>query len=175
MAIAVNQDETWLAVGETTALGPTALLFIKGDKSGNILWQKAFIAEEPGVSLEALAVATVDEGNTLVLSRYITKSKHSALLLKIDQEGKLIWQKMISTEKDIYLRDMVRVPDEKMFLVGQALGQASSVTLASCSHLSDFRWKSNMAENLSWPGRRVHYQGCASRRWERVSYRESIH
>lgn len=125
LVIRPDRDGGWLAAGSTAANETTGLWLVKGDKSGKVLWQKSFNSDIAGISVESKAMENLDDGTYLVVGRYTSKDKTSTLVLRIDSNGGVLWQKIISTEKDCYLTSTVKGPDGSLWLVGQTNGSGA--------------------------------------------------
>jgi len=121
MSIRSAGDGSWLVASAATE-GPTHLWLIKGDKTGNVLWQKSYRPPEPDIILEPMAMEMLEDGTAVILSRHSEKNKHSALVLRVDPEGKLLWQKIVATDRDCYLTTLFKDRDGNLWLAGHTNG-----------------------------------------------------
>ncbi len=97
-----------------------ALLVMKIDREGNVLWSKIY--ENTRVPPYILHVEQTSDGGFILPVRYVDEENENvdAVLLKIDKDGNVVWQKSYGTlEKEDYIQFASELEDG-YFLAGSS-------------------------------------------------------
>lgn len=100
-------DNGFLLIGLCDGIEPNGNSFpllIRIDSEGKILWQKT-MAVESIPSAPSGTIRKVSDGNYLFAGEFFYDSHEHGLLVKIDDNGNLLWQKVLKVEGDIEILD----------------------------------------------------------------------
>jgi|GEM_PF-3243424 len=136
--ILLTSDGSIILVGTTNGEFEESgdMWILKLNDSGNIIWQKTIGEERGRKSWGAASVIEAKNGEILVggsgvfYSQYIYT--YDMILLKLDNDGNLLWNKVISYNEQDYLENIIESPDGDIIfegssgLVGNYFGDISS-------------------------------------------------
>ncbi|HOJ93459.1 MAG TPA: hypothetical protein PKW23_07370 [Dictyoglomaceae bacterium] len=109
----------YLIVGGTKSFGKgnTDLYLLKIDEEGNLIWQKTYGGK--GVD-EGWRISKTSDGNYVIVGRTTSfgKGNYDFYILKVDDDGEIIWEKAFGREGSDYGYDIVEAPDGSILAVG---------------------------------------------------------
>jgi len=138
-AIIATNDNNFLIVGDTRSTdkdiqnnnGGADIWVIKMNTDGNLIWQKTIGATSFDV---ARAVFKTQDNGFLIAGSsrsadngFINKGQNDALLVKINADGNLIWQKTIGGSKIDFLYDIVELQNQSIIAVGESSSNTEDI------------------------------------------------
>lgn len=115
--IVQDRDGGYLMVGMSVEPNSEKLLLIKTDNSGKELWQKRF--DDEFYYLGEDIVSDGENGFLLVGSKSTVKEKPNRWFAKLDNEGKMIWEKSYTGELAGFCKAVKKLPDGGFVIAGQ--------------------------------------------------------
>jgi hypothetical protein len=130
--IAKTADNNFVIVGDTRSSdknisknnGGADVWLIKIDINGNLLWEKTIGAS--GFDASRSIKLTADNGFLITGSSrssdndFINKGQNDALLIKVDENGDLVWQKTVGGSKIDLFYDAVQTKENEYIAVGES-------------------------------------------------------
>ncbi len=116
------------------------ILVAKVDKDGNLIWHKAYGTENEDIGYSAIA-----DGNNIVVVGYVDRNTDqkkygSAYVMKIDEEGNVIWSKdYLSYDKAEFFYDIAKVGD-KYIVVGMAYKNYKDIAIFALDEAGNVLW-----------------------------------
>lgn len=138
-AIIATNDNNFLIVGDTRSTdkdiqnnnGGADIWVIKMNTDGNLIWQKTIGATSFDV---ARAVFKTQDNGFLIAGSsrsadngFINKGQNDALIVKINADGNLIWQKTIGGSKIDFLYDIVELQNQSIIAVGESSSNTEDI------------------------------------------------
>jgi len=116
------------------------ILLAKVDENGNIKWQKAIGTENDDA---AYSILKVSDGYLVV--GYTNKNTDKKLygegiILKVSDNGDILWQKEINTKKVESLRDIVKAENGGYIAVGMAWGAKRDIAIVGLDDNGSVTW-----------------------------------
>jgi len=114
-----TEDKGYLVVGYTISFGKGAkdVAIVKLDDKGNICWYKTYggSKDDVGVSIKKL-----EDGNYIVVgyTSSFGNGNTDVYVIKIDNNGELIWEKIFGGEQDDIANDSIITSDGNLLIVG---------------------------------------------------------
>lgn len=132
-------DNNFVIVGNTRSTdqnisnnnGGADVWLIKIDINGNLLWEKSI----GGTGFDVARSITNTNDNGFLVSgssksndnNFTNKGTNDALLLKVDEEGNLQWQKTIGGSKIDFLYDAIQIDEENYIAVGESTSNDNDI------------------------------------------------
>ena len=139
-----------LKTGENN--GNTDYWLVKLDSNGDLQWQKTFGSRYKDVLIKAIELpdrSIIIAGNSNSLKNNIKNTDNIGLtdwwVLRISEQGNIIWQKLFGTEGDDHLTSLTKTKDNNL-LLGGYFGENKGK-----NHSSDFALiKIDFSGNMIW-------------------------
>ena len=130
--ITKTADNNFVIVGDTRSTdknvsqnnGGADIWMIKIDSNGNLIWEKSIGAN--GFDAARSVRLTADNGFLISGSSrssdesFINKGQNDALLIKVDENGNLLWQKTVGGSKIDLLYDAIQIKENEYIAVGES-------------------------------------------------------
>lgn len=117
--VAVDENGYFVFVGYTASFGSGSydVWVVKIDLTGRILWQKAIGGSGSDIGY---AVTVTKDNNIVVVgsTNSVDTGTMDLLILKLSEDGSIIWEKIISTPKNDYGRDVAVDNDGNIYVTG---------------------------------------------------------
>ena len=131
-AIIATNDGNFIIVGDTRSAdkdvsknnGAADIWILKVSKEGNLIWEKTI----GGSSFEvAKAIYKTQDNGFLIAGSsrsldngFQNKGQNDALILKIDENGNLLWQKTVGGSEIDFLYDVIELNNKSIIAVGES-------------------------------------------------------
>ncbi|WP_299668510.1 hypothetical protein [uncultured Polaribacter sp.] len=131
-AITTTNDGNFIVVGDTRSSdknvainnGAADVWILKISTEGNLLWEKTF----GGTNFDAARAVSKTQDNGFIIAGssrsldngFENKGQNDALILKIDANGNLLWQKTIGGSEIDFLYDVVELNNNTIIAVGES-------------------------------------------------------
>lgn len=131
-AIIATNDGNFIIVGDTRSAdkdvsknnGAADIWILKVSKEGNLIWEKTI----GGSSFEvAKAIYKTQDNGFLIAGSsrsldngFQNKGQNDALILKIDENGNLLWQKTVGGSEIDFLFDVIELNNKSIIAVGES-------------------------------------------------------
>jgi len=131
-AIIATNDGNFIIVGDTRSAdkdvsknnGAADIWVLKVSKEGNLIWEKTI----GGSSFEvAKAIYKTQDNGFLIAGSsrsldngFQNKGQNDALILKIDENGNLLWQKTVGGSEIDFLYDVIELNNKSIIAVGES-------------------------------------------------------
>lgn len=131
-AITATNDGNFIVVGDTRSSdvdvsnnnGAADVWIIKFTTDGNLIWEKTI----GGSSFDVARSVSKTKDNGFIIAGssrsldngFENKGQNDALILKIDQNGKLLWKKTIGGSEIDFLYDIVELNNTRIIAVGES-------------------------------------------------------
>lgn len=130
--ITKTADNNFVIVGDTRSSdknvsqnnGGADIWLIKIDNNGNLLWEKTIGSS--GFDAARSIKLTADSGFLVSGSSrnsdnsFVNKGQNDALLIKVDENGEILWQKTIGGSKIELLYDAIQIKENEYVAVGES-------------------------------------------------------
>lgn len=122
-----NPDSTIVTAGKVYPLSDALIEIIKWDKNGDTLWTRNFNGLE---SMQDIRITKSSDGSYLIVasnSNSYTLSNFSTLVLKLNENGELMWSKTYTSDEYYIFYNCVReLPDHDVILSGYRRNRESN-------------------------------------------------
>jgi hypothetical protein len=131
-AITATHDGNFIVVGDTRSSdldvsknnGAADVWIVKFSPDGNLIWEKTI----GGTSFDVARAVSKTKDNGFIIAGssrsldngFENKGQNDALIIKIDQSGKLVWQKTIGGSEIDFLYDVVELNNASIIAVGES-------------------------------------------------------
>ncbi len=112
----------YIAVGYRKTLKKSDILIIRFNKSGNIIWKKSF---GKGGWDKANSVLITEDDHIIVAGETLPKNTigRMAKVIKLDDTGKMVWQKYLNFGDDNELNSIIETADNNYIFTGSIFFQ----------------------------------------------------
>lgn len=140
-----STDRDAIVIPPSTAAGAD-LWFIKLDGNGQIQWQNRW--NNTGRDWPQDIEETADGGFVAVAQIEYPSSASQGAIIRIDQNGKFLWHKIMGGPRDDSFTDVVVAPDNTFTVTGYAQGQPGSdnlydVCVINFDNNGELKWQKN--------------------------------
>jgi hypothetical protein len=138
-AITRTNDGNFIIVGDTRSAdknvsknnGAADIWVLKVSSEGNILWEKTI----GGANFDAARAIYKTQDNGFLIAGssrsldndFENKGQNDALILKIDKNGNLLWQKIFGGSKIDFLYDVVELNNKSIIAVGESSSEDGDI------------------------------------------------
>ena len=140
-AISASHDGSFIVVGDTRSSdgdinlnnGAADIWVLKISTDGNLIWEKTF----GGTGFDVAQSISMTQDNGFVIAGssrssdngFTNKGQNDALILKINSEGVLEWQKTIGGSEIDFLYDAVELDDKTIIGVGESSSSNGDISI----------------------------------------------
>tara|TARA_B110001450_G_scaffold30774_1_gene26839 strand:- start:168 stop:1496 length:1329 start_codon:yes stop_codon:yes gene_type:complete len=140
-AISASHDGNFIVVGDTRSSdgdinlnnGGADIWVLKISTEGNLIWEKTF----GGTGFDVAQSISMTQDNGFVIAGssrssdngFTNQGQNDALILKINSEGILEWQKIIGGSEIDFLYDAVELDDKTIIAVGESSSSDGNISL----------------------------------------------
>ncbi|MBN4065845.1 T9SS type A sorting domain-containing protein [Candidatus Amoebophilus asiaticus] len=130
-----SSDGNYVFCGHSSSFSSTSEIYVvKADSSGNILWENTYSA---GNNVGTCISETIDGG--FVIGGYSTGFGQSGIVLRISENGNLLWSKNISKSGNEFVRSVYEADNNNILVV-------------TTSHFSSYELEGSYIINLDSTG-----------------------
>ncbi len=161
-SICQKSDSSFLILyrdGTNTKIGwKNYLLHIK--ENGDIIWEKCF--GDSGYWSQLYSIIPVKAGGYLMVGKYYRHSEPRIIdgwIIKVDADGKTVWDKKIGTEKQDYFNSVIQTKDNGFAMVGTTSGYGSGghdIWFVKTDSSGRIQWEHTYGGPLREVGKSIH-------------------
>jgi hypothetical protein len=139
-AITNTNDGNFMVVGDTRSVdidvstnnGAADVWIVKFSTEGNLIWEKTI----GGTSFDAARAISKTQDNGFLIAgssrsldtNFENNGQNDALILKIDKDGNLLWQKTIGGSEIDFLYDITELNNKTIIAVGESSSSDQDIT-----------------------------------------------